>query len=239
MHHRSMMSTSRPDDHPCADDLRADRRTDRHPRSITSRVLLASLTLVGATVIGTAAPSAAQAPPPLPSATTAPPATWSSETVDAAPSSAPPTTKAKTRQKAARTTTTTRRPAPTTTAPATNPDIDIDEDLDLSVVEVPRPPAAAAARAAAAPDTSAPRSGDAGDVWYRLRMCESRNNYSINTGNGYYGAYQFALQTWRALGFTGFPHEAPPAVQDEAARKLQARAGWGQWPACARKLGLR
>ncbi len=69
-------------------------------------------------------------------------------------------------------------------------------------------------------------------------MCESSDDYSINTGNGYYGAYQFALATWYGLGFTGLPSNAPPAVQDEAAKMLQARSGWGQWPACAAKLGL-
>jgi hypothetical protein len=77
------------------------------------------------------------------------------------------------------------------------------------------------------------------DVWARLRHCESGGRYNINTGNGYYGAYQFLPRTWRGLGYPGMPHQAPPEVQDEAARKLQARSGWGQWPACTRKLRLR
>jgi hypothetical protein len=77
------------------------------------------------------------------------------------------------------------------------------------------------------------------DVWARLRQCESGGRYNIATGNGYYGAYQFHPRTWRGLGYAGLPHQAPPEVQDEAARKLQARSGWGQWPACSRKLGLR
>ncbi len=77
------------------------------------------------------------------------------------------------------------------------------------------------------------------DVWARLRHCESGGRYDINTGNGYFGAYQFGARTWRGLGFPGLPHEAPPEVQDEAARQLQARRGWGPWPACARRLGLR
>ena len=72
----------------------------------------------------------------------------------------------------------------------------------------------------------------------KLRACESGGNYQINTGNGYYGAYQFALATWRGLGYSGYPHQASPATQDEAVRKLQARSGWGQWPACSRKYGL-
>ncbi|MGH9038719.1 MAG: transglycosylase family protein [Acidimicrobiia bacterium] len=79
----------------------------------------------------------------------------------------------------------------------------------------------------------------AGDVWGALRQCESGGRYDINTGNGYYGAYQFLVSTWNRLGYPGYPHEAPPAMQDEAAQKPQAQSGWGQWPACARRLGLR
>ncbi len=77
------------------------------------------------------------------------------------------------------------------------------------------------------------------DVWAALRKCESNNRYDINTGNGYYGAYQFAAGTWHRLGYKGLPHQAGAAVQDEAAKRLQAKSGWGQWPACTRKLGLR
>ncbi len=75
-------------------------------------------------------------------------------------------------------------------------------------------------------------------VWAELRQCESSDNYSANTGNGYYGAYQFALSTWYSLGETGLPSNAPPAVQDAAAQRLQAIAGWGQWPVCSQKLSL-
>ena len=73
----------------------------------------------------------------------------------------------------------------------------------------------------------------------RLRQCESGGNYAINTGNGYYGAYQFSARTWRGLGYTGLPHQASAATQDEAATRLQAQQGWRPWPACSRKLRLR
>ena len=76
-------------------------------------------------------------------------------------------------------------------------------------------------------------------MWVKLRTCESHGDYTENTGNGYYGAYQFSVGTWRSLGYTGMPHTSAPAQQDEAAQRLQARSGWKQWPACARKLGLR
>jgi len=84
-----------------------------------------------------------------------------------------------------------------------------------------------------------PRVLPTGDVWARLRACESGGRYNINSGNGFYGAYQFHPRTWRGLGFPGLPHQAPPEMQDEAARKLQARSGWGQWPVCSRRIGAR
>jgi len=76
------------------------------------------------------------------------------------------------------------------------------------------------------------------DTWAQLRMCESSGNYATNTGNGYYGAYQFNLATWRGLGYSGLPSDAPPAVQDQAAQQLYAQRGWQPWPACSAKLQL-
>jgi hypothetical protein len=80
-------------------------------------------------------------------------------------------------------------------------------------------------------------SGD--DAFARLRLCEAGGNYSTNTGNGFYGAYQYDLGTWNNYGGFKYPHEAPPAVQDAKARETQAARGWSPWPACSRKLGLR
>jgi hypothetical protein len=80
--------------------------------------------------------------------------------------------------------------------------------------------------------------GGAGGVWLQLRECESSNNYQENSGNGYYGAYQFSEATWSRLGYPGRPDLEPPAMQDQAAIQLQREAGWGQWPACAAALGL-
>jgi hypothetical protein len=88
------------------------------------------------------------------------------------------------------------------------------------------------------PPPPPPPQQPASGVWAELRQCESSDNYGDDTGNGYYGAYQFLLSTWEALGFSGLPSQASPATQDLAARELQARSGWGQWPVCARRLGL-
>jgi peptidoglycan hydrolase-like protein with peptidoglycan-binding domain len=86
---------------------------------------------------------------------------------------------------------------------------------------------------------SSSSSSVAGGVWAALRQCESGGNYSTNTGNGYGGAYQFSQSTWSAIGMSGSPSSASPAQQDAAAQRLQAQSGWGQWPACSAKLGLR
>jgi hypothetical protein len=69
-------------------------------------------------------------------------------------------------------------------------------------------------------------------------MCESSGNYAINTGNGYYGAYQFDLPTWEGLGFSGLPNLNNPATQDAAAYKLYGERGWAPWPTCSMRLGL-
>lgn len=75
------------------------------------------------------------------------------------------------------------------------------------------------------------------NAWYQLRMCESSNRYDINTGNGYYGAYQFSLGTWASVGGTGLPSAATPAEQDYRALILYRKRGWSPWT-CAVLVGL-
>jgi len=76
------------------------------------------------------------------------------------------------------------------------------------------------------------------NTWYRLRMCESSNDYTIDTGNDHYGAYQFDLATWRSVGGTGYPNRASRAEQDARALILYRERGWQPWQ-CASILGLR
>ncbi|MEX2006876.1 MAG: G5 domain-containing protein [Candidatus Saccharimonadales bacterium] len=76
----------------------------------------------------------------------------------------------------------------------------------------------------------------------KLRQCEAGGNYQINTGNGYYGAYQFASSTWNSLN-TGYARAdlAPPSVQDRAVIINTNRSSGGlatQHPGCYKKLGL-
>src|SRR5699024_7349394 len=81
-----------------------------------------------------------------------------------------------------------------------------------------------------------------GSVWDRLAQCESGGNWSINTGNGYYGGVQFSAPTWNAMGGQKYAPTADKATREqqiEIASKLQAQSGWGQWPACSASLGLR
>ncbi len=69
-----------------------------------------------------------------------------------------------------------------------------------------------------------------GDVFARIRAKESGGNYATNTGNGYYGAYQFSLGTWRSVGGSGLPSDASPAEQDMRAQMLYSQRGCSPWP---------
>ena len=58
---------------------------------------------------------------------------------------------------------------------------------------------------------SASRAWAAGAGPTKVRICESGNNYSINTGNGYYGAWRFDYPSWHANGggqFAAYPNYA-------------------------------
>ena len=77
-----------------------------------------------------------------------------------------------------------------------------------------------------------------GATWDALAQCESGGNWSINTGNGFYGGLQFTQQSWNGVGMSGSPATATRAQQIEAGERLLAIQGWGAWPACSAKLGL-
>ncbi len=69
-----------------------------------------------------------------------------------------------------------------------------------------------------------------GDIFARIRAREAGGNYATNTGNGYYGAYQFNLGTWQGVGGSGLPSNASPAEQDMRAGMLYAQRGCSPWP---------
>ncbi len=98
-------------------------------------------------------------------------------------------------------------------------------------------PAAPAASSGGATASSSGAAG--GSVWDAIAKCESGGDWSINTGNGYSGGLQFSPSTWRAFGGTGSAANATREQQIAVAEKVQASQGWGAWPSCTRKLGLR
>ncbi len=90
-------------------------------------------------------------------------------------------------------------------------------------------------RSAATPNYTAGN----GSTWDQLAQCEAGGNWSTSTGNGFYGGLQFTMSSWHAAGGSGSPNEASRDEQIARAQALQQRQGWGAWPACSAKLGLR
>ena len=67
-------------------------------------------------------------------------------------------------------------------------------------------------------------------------MCESSGNWSINTGNGYYGGLQFSQSTWEANGGSGSASNASRDEQIRVAENVLATQGPGAWPVCGQYL---
>ncbi|MCX7468813.1 transglycosylase family protein [Corynebacterium sp. P7374] len=81
-----------------------------------------------------------------------------------------------------------------------------------------------------------------GSVWDAIAQCESTGNWSINTGNGFSGGLQFTPSTWLAFGGGQYAPMAWQATREQqiaVAEKVRAGQGWGAWPACTAKLGIR
>ncbi|MGW2227312.1 transglycosylase family protein [Streptomyces formicae] len=79
------------------------------------------------------------------------------------------------------------------------------------------------------------------DTWNKVAACESTNNWSINTGNGYYGGLQFTQSTWEAYGGTAYASRADRATKAQqiaVAEKVLDAQGPGAWPVCSGKAGL-
>lgn len=79
-------------------------------------------------------------------------------------------------------------------------------------------------------------------VWDAVAACESGGNWATNTGNGFYGGTQTMQQTWRAYGGLAYAARADLASRAQQIvvnERILAGQGWGAWPACSRRLGLR
>ncbi|MBG9220837.1 Resuscitation-promoting factor Rpf2 [Corynebacterium diphtheriae] len=92
------------------------------------------------------------------------------------------------------------------------------------------------------PTTASAAAVASGSVWDQIAQCESGGNWSINTGNGFTGGLQFVDSTWLGLGGGVYAPQAYLATREQQiaiAEKVLAAQGWGAWPACTAKLGLR
>ncbi|MER0245693.1 transglycosylase family protein [Streptomyces sp. HSW2009] len=94
----------------------------------------------------------------------------------------------------------------------------------------------------ALPFLGAPQANPASvDVWEKVAQCEATGNWSINTGNGFYGGLQFTDSTWRSFGGTAYAPRADLATKDQQiaiAEKVLKVQGPGAWPVCSVKAGL-
>ncbi|MFE1193605.1 transglycosylase family protein, partial [Streptomyces olivaceoviridis] len=91
--------------------------------------------------------------------------------------------------------------------------------------------------------TLLPGTAEAASVttWEKVADCESGGNWSINTGNGYYGGLQFSLSTWNAYGgraYADYPHQATEKEQILIGEKVLAAQGEQAWPFCGPQAGL-
>lgn len=72
--------------------------------------------------------------------------------------------------------------------------------------------------------------------WAALAQCESGGNPATNTGNGFYGLYQFDEQTWHSIGGSGLPSDNSAGEQTYRAQLLYKSRGDSPWPVCGAKL---
>ena len=104
------------------------------------------------------------------------------------------------------------------------------------------PAAAEAFLAGPAAPAAEPAPAAATGVWDDIAQCESGGNWAINTGNGYYGGLQFLGSTWQNYGGGEFAARADLATRDQqivVAERIRDDVGYGAWPGCTRRLGLR
>jgi hypothetical protein len=84
---------------------------------------------------------------------------------------------------------------------------------------------------------------DHSDIWDDLAQCESGGNWSYPpVSGGFSGGIMFHIATWQAMGGLNYAPDAYLATREQqikVATQVLDASGWGAWPGCARKLGLR
>ena len=131
-----------------------------------------------------------------------------------------------------------RRTVPQQAAPVPAPTPVPHSDPPDSSGPAPAPAPSPAPAPAPAP-TPAPAPPSPGHDWDAVAQCESGGNWSINTGNGYYGGLQFSSSTWLAYGGGAYAPRADLATRGQQiaiAEKVLAAQGAGAWPVCGRSL---
>lgn len=131
--------------------------------------------------------------------------------------------------------------ATTTTEPTTSTTVAPEPVVEVSTTVAYAPPTTAtfarstATTAHVAPPVRSSSSSELADI----RACEQNDNpamgptgYASDTGNGYYGAYQFTWSTWASVGGTGNPAHASPTEQDMRAQMMIDAGRRGEWPNC-------
>jgi hypothetical protein len=113
---------------------------------------------------------------------------------------------------------------------------DAGRDITAATTEIERAQVELSAARAAVQQNASGHPDPGEGAWERLRFCESGGVYTTNTGNGFYGAYQFDQQTWESMGGSGRPSDAPYWEQDIRAKALFWARGAQPWPVCGRFL---
>ncbi|MFJ3957622.1 transglycosylase family protein [Arthrobacter sp. NPDC090010] len=108
----------------------------------------------------------------------------------------------------------------------------VDQEVKVGTKEAPAPtPTPAAASGGSNTGAAAPAAVNSG-MWDRIAQCESTGNWSINTGNGYYGGLQFDIQTWLGAGGGAYAPNASLATREQQidiANRVYAERGLSPW----------
>lgn len=118
----------------------------------------------------------------------------------------------------------------------------------VSTTTVPKPPVRTTPTTEYVPVRTVPPTTEApvraqvvsgSGVWSCIAYHESGGNPATNTGNGFYGAFQFTLSTWQSAGGgPGLPSSYSYSTQLAVAERVQQQQGWGAWPNTSRMCGV-